>query len=318
MNYKASIIMPVYNGEKYLKEAIDSVLEQDYESFELIVVDDGSKDNSKELIKEYCDKVIYIYKNNGGTPSAYNLGISAATGRYIAFIEQDDIWMPKKLSQQIEFLDKHTSFGMVYSPVYLLREEITSKQSDINHQDMEGEYGFKEFFIKNRILNCSSVLLKREAIQKAGMFRTDLKLAFDYDLWLRVSAHFKIRNLGVPMVKYRIHEDNLSKDDDELAAAEGQLYSLLHWISDKEKINEVGREKFMDRILESYHRVAWDHALNNNRKSELDYLLKAVKTCPMNLQAWKKYAWRSLTPNIRKRLTWYSGRINKIILRKHR
>ena len=104
---KVSVIIPTYNRSKYVTKAIDSVLAQTYRDFEIIVVDDGSTDNTKEVLKPYTDRIKYLYQENTGVSAARNAGIRAAGGQWIAFLDSDDEWLPEKLSIQMDYLSRH-------------------------------------------------------------------------------------------------------------------------------------------------------------------------------------------------------------------
>src|SRR5437867_2556724 len=109
-----SVVIPVYNGERYLADAIQSVLDQTYENFEVIVVDDGSTDESAAVAKRFGEAIRYVHQANGGVSKARNTGIAEARGVYLAFLDQDDLWLPDKLSVQVAYLDSHPEVGAVY------------------------------------------------------------------------------------------------------------------------------------------------------------------------------------------------------------
>ena len=118
---RVSVVMPVYNGEQFLAEAIQSVLAQTYNHYELIIVDDGSTDGSSTLAKRFEGGVVrYLSQSNGGVSKAMNSGISAARGEYVAFLNQDDIWLPEKLDVQVAYLESHIDVGAVYCQGQLL------------------------------------------------------------------------------------------------------------------------------------------------------------------------------------------------------
>ena len=306
MNQSVSVIIPTYNGIKYIKQAIDSAIAQTLPALEIIVVDDGSTDGTEEIILSYGNQVKYIPQKNKRTAGAYNTGVFAAKGKYIAFLEHDDVWSPEKNSEQVKFLENNKEFGMVYSTVELLFEGTASKQADIHFQDTEGEYNFADFFTRNRVLNCSSVMLRKEVLDNIGGFREDLALAFDYDLWLRIANKYKIFCQEALYTQYRIHSNNLSKDDDELKAAEGSLATILYWKNNAVAQQRVGIKLFRDRLAKLHKRVAWDYSLIDQRDKELSHLWQAVKNQPLDLNHWKLFFWHSLNRKLRSRLTWYT------------
>src|SRR5438132_1599837 len=109
-----SVVIPVYNGERYLADAIQSVRDQTYQNFEVIVVDDGSTDGSADVAQRFGEAIRYVHQANGGVCKARNAGIAAARGAYIAFLDQDDLWLPDKLAAQVTYLDSHPEVGAVY------------------------------------------------------------------------------------------------------------------------------------------------------------------------------------------------------------
>jgi len=313
MSQSISVIIPTYNGSKYIKPTIESALSQTVPAREIIVVDDGSTDNTETIVRSFGKDITYIRQNNKGPASAYNAGIEASGGEFVALLEHDDIWMPDKNRQQLSVLQKDATIGMVYSPVELMEDDNPSKSSDIDHQAPPGEYKFMDFFIRNRVLNCSSVMIRKSLLKQTGLFRENLKLAFDYDLWLRIAMISRIICLDKPLAKYRIHDGNLSKDEHELMAAEGSLFTILFWKNKKEAIREVGKDTLNERLIRLYRRVAWDYAQMGKRDMELKHLHAAAMVDPYNLDNWSYFLWHCLDRRLRSKLSWYMQRLkNKI------
>lgn len=215
-----SIIIPTYNKSQYLKEAIESVLNQTYKEIEVIVVDDGSTDNTGEVVKSFDDpRVIYFFQKNKGPAAARNSGLRRAKGKYIAFLDSDDLWLKEKLKKQIDFMEKNSEIGLLGTGCY----EITDKGKII---------GKKIFPIKNEILQKdlikynpfiqSSVMVKREVFDKVGLYDENFRESEDYELWLRIAENYKIRNLAEPLVMKRYYREGLSPAKDK-----EQLYFVL-------------------------------------------------------------------------------------------
>ncbi|KAF0102862.1 MAG: glycosyl transferase [bacterium] len=305
MKLAVSVIMPTYNGAKYIRQAIESALEQTYPIHELIVVDDGSLDNTVEIVNGYGGPVKLISQNNMRTACAYNTGIDHATGDLIAFLEHDDLWKPNKNAIQVEYLNRHHECGLVFTPVELLKDGIVSKQHSIDDQALPGVFGFADFFLENRILNCSSVMVRADVFRHVGIFRDDMRLAFDYDLWLRIASKYSIACLEEITTLYRIHAANLSSDANEYMAAEGHLQTLAHWQKDREARMQVGTLEFDARLVAAYLRMAWAHACQGERRGEVEKLWAAVKIKPFALRNWRELIWRSIDPTTRNRINWY-------------
>jgi glycosyltransferase involved in cell wall biosynthesis len=212
-NPKTSVLLPVYNGEKYLEEAIESVLNQTFTDFELIIVNDGSADDSLEIINFYASrdsriKVINNKKNRGFSPSL-NIAIASAQGDYIARIDCDDIWCSKnKLEEQVGFLEKHSEYGLVGTSVILIDEkgnEIGCRRPALLDREI------REYLLSANQFQHSSVLIRKSVLDEIGVYTEKKKyyILEDYDLWLRIGKEYKLTNLAGYYTKYRINKDGM-------------------------------------------------------------------------------------------------------------
>jgi len=204
-----SIIIPVYNSEQYITECIDSVLNQSYQNFEIIVVDDGSTDDTSSIITQYNnDKITLYHQQNSGSGAARNHGVKKASGAWIAFIDADDIWLPDKLHKQLtNCSDKawsHTDLyfhGDIY-PRHTKTTELTSKYSG---------HILEHLLVENSI-GTSSVIINKKVFEELGGFNTDLRALQDWDLWLRVAKKYEICYVNEPLVYYRVHSKSVSRN----------------------------------------------------------------------------------------------------------
>jgi len=306
MNRTVSVVLPTFNGEKYIRQAIDSVFTQSLPPNEIIVVDDGSTDGTEHIVRSYGSQVRYIYQKNKGVSGAYNAGIEVASGNYIAFLEHDDVWEPEKNACQVQCFEEDEQLGMVYSPALLLEEGKLSKRNVVNLDNGGGVVTFADFFTRNRVLNCSTVMLKKSVLDDVGGFLEDLPLSFDYDLWLRIAAKYKIICLSKPLATYRIHSGNLSKDANDLAASVSSLKTILSWTGDSFARAQVGKKMEKQRVAELCHQTAWYCAKLDRREEEQQYLWMAVQAQPLRFGSWREYIWRSLDQRARSKLVWYS------------
>ncbi|MEW6620095.1 MAG: glycosyltransferase, partial [bacterium] len=209
-----SIIIPTYNAENFLPQAINSVVEQTYQDIEIIVVDDGSTDNTKRIIEPFMDKIYYIYKDNGGSASARNVGIKSAKGEYIAFLDADDIWLPQKLELQINLFRQCQEIDWIHTNLMLIDESGNIIGVRRVSDTLSGNI-FKTLFMENWVLT-SSVMVKKDCFKMIGMFDEALSRTEDYDFWLRLAHHYKCGYLEQPLVKYRIHPTQKIKKIDRL------------------------------------------------------------------------------------------------------
>jgi len=214
MNDGVSVIIPTYNASRYVTEAVDSVLNQDYDNCEIIVVDDGSTDDTREALRKYEGKIRYIYQENGGPAKARNTGIISSQGDYIAFLDADDLWLPGKLRKQIDFLHRHSQYAMVYTDMKHVVEGKIVHESYLKERNYR--YVSSGFIYENLLRECfiftPTVIVERECLEKVGLFREDLRISEDYDLWLRIADEYEIGFLDEPLVIRNRHESNLTGD----------------------------------------------------------------------------------------------------------
>ena len=196
-----SVIIPVYNGERFLSAALDSVFAQDYRPMEVIVVDDGSTDHTAEIVSNYTE-VRYLHQANQGPGAARNTGIAVAHGEFVAFLDADDIWLPKKLNTQMGYLLEHPQVGYVIARMHFILETGIEWPA---HWD-------REHFLQDPPIFLPSALLVRKVIlEQVGMFDQQLSTAEDRDWFARAN------HLNVPMavidsvlLHRRIHDRNIS------------------------------------------------------------------------------------------------------------
>jgi teichuronic acid biosynthesis glycosyltransferase TuaG len=209
MSELVSIIMPAYNADRYVAESIRSVLAQSFGNWELVVVDDGSTDNTREVVQGFVAgdaRVKYLERPNGGQAAARNTGLAAARGNLIAFLDADDLWLPEKLAAQIAVLDR-TNVDLVYSDGYIFSEDGAEDRFNILPGEARGAEMFRALFTSNRIATLS-VLVKRRVLDSAGRFDEDraYQNCEDYDLWMRLAKN-GASFYGMPekLMRYRRH-----------------------------------------------------------------------------------------------------------------
>jgi len=204
-----SIIIPTYNRDWILKAAIDSVLAQDYKNFELIVIDDGSTDNTLELLKAYQQNLSVIQQKNAGVSAARNRGIVAAAGLYVAFLDSDDIWLPKKLSCQIQFFNANPDARICQTEEIWMRNGVRVNPKN-RHKKPSGMIFERSLALC--LVSPSAVMLQRSLFDEVGLFDESLPACEDYDLWLRISCKYPVHLIKTPLITKRGgHADQLSR-----------------------------------------------------------------------------------------------------------
>jgi glycosyltransferase involved in cell wall biosynthesis len=209
---EVSVIIPTYNSDGMVVDAIDSVLRQTYKDYEIIVVDDGSTDNTRELIASYGEQVRYIYQENSHISVARNHGFRVSTGKYIAQLDADDLWLPDKLEKQIEILTKYPEAGMVYCDSYICdygqedrRDQIYSKLYVPARSGRVFEY-----FFKTNPLCTSSAVISRSVWKKVGGLDETIRGGQDVEFFMRISAFEPVYFCSESMMIYRRHGKNTS------------------------------------------------------------------------------------------------------------
>jgi glycosyltransferase involved in cell wall biosynthesis len=209
MGPKVTVLMSVYNGKKYLREAIDSILGQTFTDFEFLIIDDGSTDSSADIIRSYSDPRVRFIRNekNMGLTRSLNKGIRLATGEYIARQDADDISLPERLEKQVRFLDQNKDVGLVGTYFFMINE--AGKTICVWNRLPEG-IDLKKILLKGNPFGHGSVMFRAECIEKVGPYREEFKSVQDYDLWLRISEVYDVANIPEPLYKWRFHSKSIS------------------------------------------------------------------------------------------------------------
>ena len=215
MSINVSVIIPTYNYGQFIGECIESVLAQTYKDFEIIVVDDGSSDNTKELIEsKYKDKVRYFYQMNRGAPAARNKGLRESQGEYLVFLDADDWLAPESLLDKISIVKKKSDIHWVYSDSNLvdIQGKFLGKSSEIfgfDHEKMNLD-PFKSFLLRGNFISTSVSLISKKCVLNINGFDESLQALQDYDLNLRLAKDYHPQFIKKPLVFQRIHSNSIT------------------------------------------------------------------------------------------------------------
>lgn len=340
MNSLVSVIIPAYNCSKFILFAIDSVLEQTYKNFELIVVDDGSTDNTANIVSKYKDKLEYILQDNGGVSKARNTGIINSNGSYIAFLDADDVWEKNKLEIQMKLFEQfgnvdlifcsflHTKYGKIvpgrtFQETYNIFREykinienIFDYNSTFNCCDNKNYFYwgniYKYLFLGNFILP-SSILLKRNSLSKTGLFDERYRVAEETEFFLRFSKLNTIGFIDCPLLRYEIPEsENLSgkKNMEKLIknALQIQIDSLMANYEEYKKNVRF----FESGISTTYCRLAYYYLSEHRRDDARRYAVHAMRMYNRNFMPYMIML-SSLFPN---QYLEYLAKIKKLLKEK--
>ncbi len=220
-NERVSIIIPTYNREEYIVDSLESVLSQTYPNKEIIVVNDGSTDNTEGVLTNYFDRIIYLNKENGGKASAINYALSVASGQYIWVFDDDDIALPKKLELQIRKFQVDKKIGLIHtSAIFLQEHEGTKKYSGMYQaMNLEKEQVLRAKLNGNHFFT-PSVIVRKECFDKVGKWDEEFVRAEDYDMWARIARYYEVGVLPIPTLHYRIHDGVRGSKDDPIQVSE--------------------------------------------------------------------------------------------------
>jgi glycosyltransferase involved in cell wall biosynthesis len=215
---KVSVIIPTYNYARFIGQAIQSVLVQSYQDFEVIVVDDGSSDNTAEVVGGFGSQVRYLRQENRGANATRNAGIKAARGEFIAFLDADDLWMPEKLALQIRLSEARSEAGLIYGGMLLF--DSTSGAVIGYHPLSRCHEGWvmRQLYMY-QFVPSPTPLIRREVFERVGAFDEGVTGPDDWDMWLRIAARFQFALVAEPVALYRVHASVAgSKSVDQYAA----------------------------------------------------------------------------------------------------
>lgn len=264
---KVSVIIPTYNRVKLLPEALDSVLNQTYRDFEIIIVDDGSMDNTKEIVESYINlqtrqpvnplTIRYIYQENKGPAAARNTGIKQVRGEYIAFLDSDDSWLPEKLEKSINFITQNkfdwmcTAFYRVLELEGKLEQKVACVEDSYLDTSRQNLNLIKNglFFFSDVPLFTSSILVRKFSFEKSGLFDETFKIGEDFDMFLRFEENNLLGGyLNEPLCTYRINGSSITQSENISGLKESLRLAKKHALL-------LGLQK--QHIRKSYSEFLW-------------------------------------------------------------
>jgi glycosyltransferase involved in cell wall biosynthesis len=313
-----TVIIPAYNCENCISYAIESVLNQTQKSYELIIVDDGSTDNTSKIVLKYKDRIKYIYQDNGGVSKARNKGILNSNGKYIGFLDADDVWENHKLEIQLKAFEIQDDVGLIFSnfrqtknnlvingkyyeDAFNIFKEYKYKINNIfdykvNISSTEGDITYfwgniyKYLFLGNFILP-SSVLFKKSCLEKVGLLNEEYRVAEETEYFLRFSQYFPIGFVNYPLLCYEIpKQDNLSgKKNTQKLIKNALRIQIDSYINRGHRSGNVNSRFYMDGIGMTYCRLAYyylsEYMIYESRK----YAIYGIKISKMNLKLYSIY-----------------------------
>ncbi|HLE62976.1 MAG TPA: glycosyltransferase [Pyrinomonadaceae bacterium] len=286
---KVSIITAAYNHVRFVRQCLESAQSQTYRDFEHVVVDDGSSDGTADILQSFAGKINYIRQENRGTHAAINRGIRASSGKYIALLDSDDIWLPNKLELQIQRLDESPETGLVYSQANVIDPTGNPKNNGepIGRPFADPRRTYEELLKDNHIPALTAVF-RRSCAEEVGYFNESLKAMSDWDLWIRIAAKWSTSFVPEVLAHYRDHGNNtwhaLVKngrvDKERLLVLRNAAAAIADTDSDAGEKREVIDSLFRELALKTAYGLWYRHHYSEARA----YLLFALSIRPMLLK----------------------------------
>lgn len=269
-----SIIIPTFNRRDYLPIALDSVLAQTYTDYEIIVIDDGSSDDTRDILLPYAQRIRYFYQENRGIAGARNRGIAESRGACIALLDSDDYWLPRKLERQMALLKENPQWGMVAT-----RCSSIAADGRFRKQNRPGKSGWvlTDLFRSN-FIRTSSALITRECLDRIGLFDTSLPECEEYDLWLRIAHRYPIGFINEPLTVYTDNPHGVSTD-----SLAGRLVRIK--VLEKEYLREcIPRSLYRRRMARNYHYLGRHYLKRGEEREGKKYLRQSLSLNPLDLK----------------------------------
>jgi glycosyltransferase involved in cell wall biosynthesis len=289
-----SVIIPAYNCERYITTTIKSVLNQTFSDLEIIVVDDGSTDHTRDIVASYGPPVQLICQPNSGVCVARNHGIRQAAGQYVCLMDHDDYWFPDKLELQVEAMKSHPDAGIIYAsfiPWNPNEDGVFPEPTSFNLNTYPDgiDNGFSGWIYHQFLLDCwmltSTAMFRREVFEKCGNFNETLPYSEDWDLWLRISQEYPFVKLNRPSTLYRQHPqqgNRVVRDIDYRTTLLSKAVKQWGYCSRDGRCLPAGQFR---RQLAEYHAVyAYRHIRAGNMSKGLYALAKAWLTYPVKIK----------------------------------
>lgn len=270
---RVSVILPTYNRASLLKYALDSVMLQSFQDLEVVLVDDGSTDQTRELVKSYSPKVRYIYREHTGLPAVVrNAGLWLAQGDHVAFLDSDDQWLPGKLERQVEILERHPAVGLVSSNALALEHDQDTPGRLYLRENQAGSGWVLEKLVKDNFIITSTVMIRRSLLDRIGTFSEDptLRALEDYDLWLRIATVAEIFYVPETLAIYRDSPaTSIRRQQSQSSYWRGMLLILGRL---RRRLVDLGRADLLSRGMLNELAFAYESALCDAYWAETRYL----------------------------------------------
>lgn len=277
-----SVITPTYNRREFIVEAIESVLAQTYPNWQMLIIDDGSTDDSIEVIKPYLkdERIQYFYQENQGQAFARQQALKKAEGEYVAFLDSDNLWLPERLALGVEALKNNHRVDVCYGDLITIDE----KGQVISTANMKRYSGWiAPLMMRQNFVSMNTTLIRKHAIDRVGGFRSTVTRGDDYDLYFRIAAESKYLYLAHRLAKYRVMENQISSNKE--ARFESDLEIIANFTSNYPKA--ISRIQWLRGMSSRFVNMARYYSSNGEKINGIAFSLKAVLYAPWWIGSWR-------------------------------
>lgn len=289
MNPCVSVVIPAFNAEEFIRETLDSVLSQTFQDFEIIVVDDGSVDRTGDIVIEYGHPVRYIKTENHGPSHARNVGIRSSKGRYVAFLDADDLWTPEKLAVQISFLEQRQDVGFVFADMEMFNnDKITmpsyfqSLKDPLVRAKIPGHHDILDdptsLLLKCNVVPTGTVVVRRDCLEHTELFDEKISNVEDLDLWIRLSLVCRFGCIPNVLKRKRDHQGNISKN--RYKALSAAIYMCEKLSRNFPQFKDRYRREIMRRVSRHHGTFGYYYFQKNTMKKARPHLWKSLRHRP--------------------------------------
>jgi len=277
-----SVITPTYNRADFVLEAVNSVLSQTYDRFELLIVDDGSEDNTREILEPLLEdaRIRYFYQENQGQSVARNLALSHAKGEFVCFLDSDNAWTPEKLASQLAVFREKPDVDVIYGDIIT----IDSKGNELSRSNMRRYSGNIAFqMLKDNCVSMNTAMARKKCFDEMGGLSGQRRVADDYELWLKLSSRYQFHYVPEYLAYYRVMPDQISSDKTRRFNVNQSIIEDFR----KDFPETLSEARFNEAFAFFYTRKARYLASEGNRREALTCIYRAMRYRPFYRAPWR-------------------------------
>ncbi|HKG62252.1 MAG TPA: glycosyltransferase family A protein [Pyrinomonadaceae bacterium] len=287
-NPAVSIIIPAYNVVRFISETLDSVFAQTFENYEVIVINDGSRDSIEleRILNPYLERICYLKQENHGAGAARNTGLRAARGKYIAFLDADDVWLPDYLEKQVSFIESDGGYDLVYCDALLIGDSPWAGKAYMERDPSNGPVTLEALLGERCMVITSGALARRDAIMEVGLFDESLRNSQDFDLWVRLARRENARMnfQRRVLLRHRAHQGSLASD--AIRSVEGEL-KVLRRVREWPDLTEAERRAMESTIALREASIEVDKGKRSLVHGDYDAATKSFRFANEYYRSWK-------------------------------